>query len=492
MIVFINREDFFFDAKTYLKVFFPNEIITLTNVMQPNVDFMIRIEDQSIFVAYYEYGIIKYERQSSNEQIHLITVITNPLEKRKLQKRLMKWLLHDVAYTLTKVVQPWGILTGIRPTKVVFKLIEQYDSDIKKIKSILKDDYKITEDKINLMLEVAYKERDILNKNKPSEVNIYIGIPFCPSKCLYCSFTSYPIKKWKGEVDFYLDALNKEVEYVSQQLDKGQKIPIRSIYIGGGTPTSLDERSLEKLLLMINRGFLLNKVEEFTVEAGRPDTITEAKLKLLKQYGVNRISINPQTMNKKTLEFIGRQHSPEEIFVTYDMARKIGFRTINMDVIVGLPRENTDDVRNTMLQIKKMMPNNITVHTMAYKRGSRLLEESPQFTLTTAQEIGEMIDTCKEASKDMGLDPYYLYRQKHMVGNFENVGYAKSGHECIYNVEIIEEKANILAIGVGGVSKIVHDNGRALDRIENLKDVSGYINRIDEMLERKRNSIRML
>lgn len=492
MIVFVNCEDFYYDIKTYLKVYFPEEPIILVGEWKSNLDFMIHIDDETISVAYYELGITKYKSQANDEQMQIISNISDALEKRKALKRLVKLLLYEVVHCLTDIKPPWGILTGIRPTKVVFKLMEQYPSDENKIKSILREAYKISEDKINLMLQVAYKEHNILSKNKPSEINLYIGIPFCPSKCIYCSFTSYPIHKWESKVDLYLDSLNKELDFVSGQLDKGQKIPIRSIYIGGGTPTSLDESSLEKLLKMVNNGFLLNDIEEFTVEAGRPDTITENKLKLIKQYGADRISINPQTMNNKTLEHIGRKHTAEEIYATYNMASKIGFKTINMDVIVGLPGERIDDVKNTMKHIKNMAPTNMTVHTMAFKRGSRLLDESLRFTPITAEEIAEMIDICKDTAKEIGLEPYYLYRQKHMVGNFENVGYAKKGHECIYNVEIIEEKANILALGVGGISKISKKNGTILDRIENLKDVSGYIDRIDEMINRKRRYIQML
>lgn len=492
MIVFVNREDFFHEVKTYLTVFFPDELIICTTDKQSNMDFMIQIEDISISVEHYQQGKLLYCSHSSEDQISFISTISIPLEKRKAQKKLMKLLMYDVAYALTGIKQPWGILTGIRPTKVVINLMQECGNDIEKIRTILRDNYKIRGDKIDLMLDVAQKEHQILSQNKPSEVSIYIGIPFCPTKCLYCSFTSYPIEKWKGQVEAYLDALKKEIDYVSKQLDRGMKAPIRSIYIGGGTPTSLDERSLEKLLVMVNEAFILDNIEEFTVEAGRPDTITEEKLKLLKQYGVHRISINPQTMNAKTLKLIGRHHTPEDIYKTYEMAKKIGFQMINMDVIVGLPGESPEDMKITMEHIKNMAPNNLTVHTMAYKRGSRLLDEASSYTYATSEEIAEMIDICREAAKEMELEPYYLYRQKHMVGNFENVGYAKKGHECIYNVEIIEEKANILALGVGGVSKIVYDNGKKLDRIENLKDVSGYINRIDEMLDRKNGYINIL
>lgn len=492
MIVFVNNEDFYYDIKTYLKVYYPEDPIQFVNTLTSDIDFLIQVSDEKITVAYFEQGFKRYEHHAKNQYIQKISSLTDGIEKRKLQKRVVKLLLYELMYNITRMMPPWGILTGIRPTKVVFKLMEQYPDNEEKIKSLLREEYRISEDKIDLMLQVANKEYAIISKNKPSEISLYIGIPFCPSKCLYCSFTSYPINKWYPKVDAYLDALKKELEYVSKQLDKDGSIPIRSIYIGGGTPTSLDDNHLEKLLKMIQSGFCLNHIEEFTIEAGRPDTITENKLRLIKQYGGDRISINPQTMNNKTLAYIGRKHTAEEIYEVYNIACKIGFKTINMDVIVGLPGERLIDVEHTMRHIKNMAPNNLTVHTLAYKRGSRLLDELPHMTPITSEEIGEMIEICKNTASEIGLEPYYLYRQKHMVGNFENVGYAKKGHECIYNVEIIEEKANILALGVGGISKISKENGKILDRSENLKDVSGYINRIDEIIDRKRSYIQML
>lgn len=492
MIVFVNREDFYYDVKTYLKVFYPNDQVTIVNEWQSDVVYAVNIEDNALSVVFYENGTSKYECHANSSQLQGISEMSGSYERRKSQKRLAKWLLHEVANQVTEKKQPWGILTGIRPTKVVFKLMEEYGPDVKKIEAILKEDYKISEEKINLMLQVAHKEQAIINKNKSSEVNLYIGIPFCPSKCIYCSFTSYPISKWEDKLANYIEALNIELKYVSEQLKKDRSIPIRSIYIGGGTPTSLDTKSLEDLLMSINKAYCLDEVEEFTVEAGRPDTITEDKLKLLKHYGVDRISINPQTMNLNTLKLIGRNHTPDDIYKTYELANKIGFKTINMDIIVGLPGEKLEDVKNTLMHIKSMAPNNLTVHTMAYKKGSRLLEEPTKLNPYASEEIEQMIHICEETARDMGLLPYYLYRQKNMVGNFENVGYAKVGHECIYNVEIIEEQANILALGVGGISKIIQNNGTKLERIENLRDVNGYINRIDEMLLRKKKYIDLL
>ncbi|PKM51871.1 MAG: coproporphyrinogen dehydrogenase HemZ [Firmicutes bacterium HGW-Firmicutes-7] len=487
MVVQINREDFIYEVKTFLKVYFPNEVISCLALTNRSNDFLIEIEDDFLSVSYFIQGELKYNSNASEEQIKHIGRIVDKIEKRKEQKKLMKQLISNVATQITGKVQPWGILTGIRPTKVVFNLRKKYGKDTNKIIEILSKEYKLSDAKIQLMLKIADKEQEILNKNRSSETNIYIGIPFCPSKCLYCSFTSFPISKWQNHIMDYLNALKKEISFLSEELLKGQVNAIRSIYIGGGTPTSLDITALEVLLKAVKNAFNLAQIEEYTVEAGRPDTITKEKLLLLKQYGVNRISINPQTMNQKTLDLIGRKHTPEDIIKTYDMAKDIGFKTINMDLIVGLPSETTEDVKNTIEQIKKISPNNLTVHTMAIKRGSQLNDHEHIYTYASAESIEEMLNITSEGALSIGLEPYYLYRQKHMVGNFENIGYAKKGHECTYNVEIIEEKTNILALGVGGITKIVTQGGKKIERIENVKDVEGYISRIDEMIDRKRN-----
>jgi oxygen-independent coproporphyrinogen-3 oxidase len=486
MVVQMNREDFIYEVKTFFKVCFPNEVISFTTLTNRSFDFDIQIEDDFLSVSYYSEGQLKYNSDASKEQIQFIGAITDRVEKRKEQKKLMKLLISNVTYFITGKEQPWGILTGIRPTKLVFNLRKLYRNDTNKIVEILNKDYKLSDEKIQLMLKISDKEHAILSKNKPNEINLYIGIPFCPTKCLYCSFTSFPIDKWQSHIMDYITALKKEISFISDELLKGQLNQIRSIYIGGGTPTSLDEATLEVLLEAVKDAFPLEQIEEYTVEAGRPDTITREKLLLLKRYGVDRISINPQTMNQKTLDLIGRKHTPEDIINTYEMAKEIGFKTINMDLIVGLPDETPEDVRNTIEQIKKMAPNNLTVHTMAIKRGSALSDHEEKYSYASSESIEEMISITSQGALEMGLEPYYLYRQKHMVGNFENVGYAKREHECIYNVEIIEEKTNIIALGVGGITKIVTQDGKIINRIENTKDVAGYISRIDEMIDRKR------
>ncbi len=310
---------------------------------------------------------------------------------------------------------------------------------------------------------------------------MYIGIPFCPTTCLYCSFTSFPISQWK-EPQVYLDALFHEMKATAERM-KGKVLD--TVYFGGGTPTSLKADSLDWLLSKLEDIFDLSNVRELTVEAGRPDSITREKLAVLKKHGVTRISINPQTMNQRTLDFIGRRHTVEQVKECFYMARQMGFDNINMDLIVGLPEEGMEDVRHTMEEIFSLNPDSITVHSLAVKRAARLNTMKEIYKNLKITNTQEMIDLTAEYAVRMGMEPYYLYRQKNMAGNFENVGYAKEGKACLYNILIMEEKQTIVACGAGSTSKRVYPNGR-IERCENVKEVALYIEKIDEMIERKR------
>ncbi len=308
-----------------------------------------------------------------------------------------------------------------------------------------------------------------------------MGIPFCPTTCLYCSFTSYPIEKWIGHLKEYRAALFHELDYAAEQAGRHPS----SIYVGGGTPTSLPSDELRLLLEKLTHTFDCAGAAEFTVEAGRPDSITKEKLAVLRQYGVTRISINPQTMNQKTLDLIGRQHTAEDVQERFWLAREMGFDNINMDLIVGLPQEEREDVKRTLEAVKALGPDSLTVHSLAIKRAARLntmREAYRDYKIVGTQEI---LDMTVRYAREMGMEPYYLYRQKNMAGNFENVGYALPDKECIYNILIMEEQQTIIGCGAGSTSKRVYPDGR-IERCENVKDVSSFIERIDEMIERKR------
>ena len=326
-------------------------------------------------------------------------------------------------------------------------------------------------------------ERKILDLNGPNDISLYIGIPFCPTRCLYCSFTSYPIDIYAKKADEYIEKLAIEMKFVSEAV-KGRNI--RSLYIGGGTPTSLSDEQFAVFMEHVAENFDVKNVGEFTVEAGRPDTITPDKLKAMKDSFVSRISINPQTMNQKTLDIIGRRHSVDDIRRAFFMARENGFENINMDIILGLPDEKTSDVENTMIQLEKLSPESITVHTLAVKRASRLKETINDYGLTAAEEMERMIEISSNYAEKIELKPYYMYRQKAMLGNFENVGYAKDGFESVYNVEIMEERQSVIAMGAGGATKLYNPMKNEISRVFNVKSVDDYLARIDEMIERKR------
>lgn len=421
-----------------------------------------------------------------SEKDYLVEQIQDEVKDRKAIKEALKKAVYDVLSHFTGKEMPWGILTGIRPTKLVHEALRQGWDD-QKIDRYLEENYKVSPNKRILMREVAKKEIAVLEKNQPEEVSVYIGIPFCPTRCVYCSFTAYSLEQKQKEVEPYLEALFKEISFVAEAK---AKVSIRSLYIGGGTPTSLNEEQLDRLLTHVEKSFDLSKVEEYTIEAGRPDTITAEKLRIMKAHGVGRISINPQSMKQKTLDIISRGHSVEEIKEVFKIARAMGHNQINMDMILGLPGETVEDVAYTLSELKKLDPENITVHTMAIKRASKLKEalSSGEETihLTEGEKIQEMLNLCEKEMANMGLHPYYMYRQKNMLGNFENVGYAKPGTEGIYNIEIMEEAQSIIALGAGAITKIVYQNGACIDRIPNVKSLKDYIERIDEMIERKR------
>ncbi len=437
--------------------------------------------------------------------------------KNRLKKTLYELLSQFCGRTL-----PWGTLTGIRPTKIPMSMMEAGESE-EEIRRHMRETYFATEEKIELSIDVAKRERALLSRLDYADgYSLYVGIPFCPSTCLYCSFTSYPIHAWEKRVDDYLDALEKEICYTAEAF-RGKFL--NSVYIGGGTPTSLSPEQLERLVQMIGTQFRLfdehgrivygglrtdslqdisagfhaasgehvdpgNHLLEFTVEAGRPDSITQEKLEVLKNHNISRISINPQTMKEETLRLIGRRHSVAQTKESFWLARSMGFDNINMDLIMGLPGETVEDVRRTMQELSELKPDNITVHSLAIKRAARLRMEKEQYAHLQMENTAETISLTAKYCREMGLLPYYLYRQKNMAGNFENVGYAAEGKAGVYNILIMEEKQTIMALGAGATTKLVSADGSRIERVGNVKDVTHYLTRVDEMIEKKEALLR--
>lgn len=404
------------------------------------------------------------------------------LSDHSATKNVVKKMFYQMLMERTGTRLPWGSLTGIRPTKIALNRLEEgWSGD--DIRSFMKETYMASDEKINLSVEIAAREKKLLEPlDYERGYSLYVGIPFCPTTCLYCSFTSYPISKWTGRTGLYLEALFKELEYTAGKM-KGR--PLDTIYFGGGTPTSLPAEDIHAILCKLEDLFDTAHALEFTVEAGRPDSITEEKLQVLRDHGITRISINPQTMNQKTLDLIGRRHTVEMVKERFWMAREMGFDNINMDLIMGLPEEDMDDVRHTLHEVKKLAPDSLTVHSLAIKRAARLSMFKEQYGDLKISNTPEMIDLSAACAREMGMEPYYLYRQKNMAGNFENVGYSLPGKACIYNILIMEEMQTIAACGAGTTTKVVFPSENRRERCENVKEVEQYISRIDEMIGRK-------
>lgn len=460
----IDSEEFLYESSILVKSFLAQ------SGMEQELEekkMMLTVEGQQIYV--------------DCEGIHTEGLAEGP-EKKYLKKELKKQI-YRVMHELTKAELPWGALTGIRPTKLIVTMIEAApDVTDEEITSFLKENYYVTDEKAALGIQIARREIKLLEKIDYEEgYSLYIGIPFCPTTCLYCSFTSYPIGAYAKKADDYVTALLKEISYASARFADRK---LNSIYIGGGTPTTLEPEQLDRLLHAVRDSFDFSHNQEFTVEAGRPDSITPEKLAVLLKHGVTRISINPQTMNQKTLDLIGRYHTVEQVKETFQMARSMGFDNINMDFIVGLPGETMEDIRFSMEEVQKLNPDSLTIHSLAIKRAARLNIMREQYKDFTIENNEQIMELCAAAAENMGMTPYYMYRQKNIAGNMENVGYARTGRAGIYNILIMEEKQTIVALGAGSVTKRIYPDGR-IERCANVKDVTQYIERIDEMIERK-------
>lgn len=394
--------------------------------------------------------------------------------------RIIKLTVFQAIQEIRPLDMPWGILTGVRPTKKINEMLDEGFSE-NDIKSILKENYLTTDEKIDLAVDISKIEKNILKNNNKNKISVYLGIPFCPTRCIYCSFTSFNLSQYTKKVDLYLDCLEKEILSLKDYVNSYE---IESIYIGGGTPSSLNETQFYRFLKMIADNFKKPLVE-YTIEAGRADTITRQKLKTMKEFNASRISINPQTMNDKTLKLIGRNHLEKDFLEVFYMAREEGHNNINTDIILGLTDETSKEVLYTMDKLYKLKPESLTVHTLALKRASRLNENIDSFNPSSFYEMEKMISITKDYAKKMDMYPYYMYRQKNMVGNFENVGYCRDGLECFYNIQIMEEKQTIISFGAGATSKFYFQDKNLIKRAFNVKSVDDYINRIDEMIQRK-------
>ncbi len=472
----VNEKNLEYDIYALFKAFFPEEEINIEADPEEKEStgipsfYDVRISSSSVSCSYYD-GEVGHKKEEE---------LLSP-DKGAI-KDAIKRCIYACVSEMSGRSLPWGTLTGIRPAKIPMLMIDK-GSDDEEIRKYMKYRYLVSDEKIGLSTQIAHREREILKDIDAKDgYSLYIGIPFCPTTCLYCSFTSYPIARWKDRVDDYIACVRKELK-LTYELYKGRTPD--TIYIGGGTPTTLTPDQFRGLIGYLRDLFDLDKVLEFTVEAGRPDSISEEKLKTLKELGVTRISINPQTMNDETLKIIGRRHSTDDVRQAFKIARGCGMKNINTDIILGLPGENIEHIRHTMEEIKKLDPESLTIHSMAIKRAAGMAEYLKEHEEIRSINTPQMLDEADRGAREMQMMPYYLYRQKNMAGNFENVGYAKEGHYGIYNILIMEEVQSIMAVGAGTVSKHVYPDG-LITRCDNVKDVDLYMNRLDEMLDRKR------
>lgn len=488
IIIILSDKAYENDVYPLVKAFYPEEQIKVYGEDEINrADFILPVitsssENKIMIRITFDKTKVIIELEEEYMESFRKSLPMNLTDTKAQYKNAMKRLLYQVLSGKTGKELPWGILTGIRPTKIVYEMLENNEND-DTIQKRMSEEYLCSEDKISMSINIAKRESELLqDMDYKNGYSLYIGIPFCPSTCLYCSFTSYSLAKHSDYVEPYLQALEKEIEYASTCFPKKK---LTTVYFGGGTPTTLSASQLDRLLGLVREKFDFTYVKEFCVEAGRPDSITKEKLEVLKKWGVDRISINPQSMQQKTLDLIGRKHTVEQIKEAFRLARETGHDNINMDIIIGLPGENLEDVKDTLNQIQKLNPESLTVHTLALKRAARLNLEKENYRDKKAVNVTGMLDASIHFAKENDYLPYYLYRQKNMAENLENIGYAKYGKEGLYNILIMEEQQTILALGAGGMSKFVFHDEHRIERVDNVKSITDYIGRIDEMIDKK-------
>lgn len=471
LAVRLNRENYEYDIQALLKSFYPQEPLRVITPASRDQEIREGEQEWSVWI----------EEPVARMTLAGREVLWRHEEPGAFKDCFKRFFYRSLAQITGKEL-PWGNLTGIRPTKLAYVMLEEGKTDREIIAELERTHY-VSREKCELSIDIARRERKLLSGiHYQGGYSLYIGIPFCPSTCLYCSFTSYPIAAWHKWVDRYIDCVVREMEYVSRCY---QGRILDTVYIGGGTPTTLEPEQMDRLLGRLKALFDFSTVQEFTVEAGRADSITGEKLETLRRHGVSRISVNPQTMKQETLDIIGRRATAEQVLEAYGLARKAGFDNINMDLILGLPGESEADVQHTIDRIVELAPDSLTVHSLAIKRASRLSKWIQEHGVETLRNTDETMAIAAAGAKALDMYPYYLYRQKNMSGNFENVGYAKEGKYGLYNILIMEEVQTIVALGAGSITKRVYLDGR-IERCENVKEIAQYMERIDEMIERKR------
>lgn len=470
MNLYVKNHNFHFELENLTRLFFPNEKITvIRDFSEPQPPYIYTEVSDKITISV---NIGSFNK--SETAVKKLTDDDNELVSAQL--------LYKLLCDFTGLTQPWGILTGVRPVKLLRKLAEESNEE-QAVKKFEKDFF-VSNEKIALSRETEHNERKILELSRPESFSLYVGIPFCPSRCSYCSFVMASIERAEKLIEPYTKLLCEEIKRTAEIANK-LGLRLETVYFGGGTPTTLSAEQLDTVLRTVNKSFDMSTCREFTVEAGRPDTIDSAKLFALKENKVDRISINPQTTNDEVLKTIGRKHTAKQFFDAFELARKCGFDNINTDLIAGLPTDTPESFKNSLDSIVRLNAECITVHTLCMKRASRLTTEGVTLDLKQARDAREMLAYTQNILGQNGYIPYYMYRQSRMVGNLENVGWSKRGFESLYNVYVMDETHTILACGSGGVTKLKRNNPDYLERIFNFKYPYEYIDRFDELIQRK-------
>lgn len=470
MNLYVKNHNFHFELENLTRLFFPNEKITvIRDFSEPQPPYIYTEVSDKITISV---NIGSFNK--SETAVKKLTDDDNELVSAQL--------LYKLLCDFTGLTQPWGILTGVRPVKLLRRLAEESNEEqaVKKFEN----DFFVSNEKIALSRETEHNERKILELSKPESFSLYVGIPFCPSRCSYCSFVMASIERAEKLIEPYTKLLCEEIKRTAEIANK-LGLRLETVYFGGGTPTTLSAEQLDTVLGTVNKSFDMSTCREFTVEAGRPDTIDIAKLFALKENKVDRISINPQTTNDEVLKTIGRKHTAQQFFDAFELARKCGFDNINTDLIAGLPTDTPESFKNSLDSIVRLNAECITVHTLCMKRASRLTTEGVTLDLQQARDAREMLAYTQNILGQNEYIPYYMYRQSRMVGNLENVGWSKKGFESLYNVYVMDETHTILACGSGGVTKLKRNNPDYLERIFNFKYPYEYIDRFDELIQRK-------
>lgn len=470
MNLYVKNHNFHFELENLTRLFFPNEKITvIRDFSEPQPPYIYTEVSDKITISV---NIGSFNK--SETAVKKLTDDDNELVSAQL--------LYKLLCDFTGLTQPWGILTGVRPVKLLRRLAEESNEE-QAVKKFEKDFF-VSNEKIALSRETEHNERKILELSKPESFSLYVGIPFCPSRCSYCSFVMASIERAEKLIEPYTKLLCEEIKQTAEIASK-LGLRLETVYFGGGTPTTLSAEQLDTVLGTVNNSFDMSTCREFTVEAGRPDTIDIAKLFALKENKVDRISINPQTVNDEVLKTIGRKHTAQQFFDAFELARKCGFDNINTDLIAGLPTDTPESFKNSLDSIVRLNAECITVHTLCMKRASRLTTEGVTLDLQQARDAREMLAYTQNILGQNEYIPYYMYRQSRMVGNLENVGWSKKGFESLYNVYVMDETHTILACGSGGVTKLKRNNPDYLERIFNFKYPYEYIDRFDELIQRK-------